>query len=211
MIQTNDVVLFQGDSITDCGRSREVPSINSGLGGGYAHLVACTLLAQRPNDNLSFLNRGISGDRITSLMARWKADALNLKPTVVSILIGINDIWHEFGSKTGTNMDKYERFYRELLQDTRAALPGVRLVLCDPFVLRCGVVQPEWLPVLAQEQALVQTLATEIGATVVAFQKMFDAAAQKTPPAYWSGDGVHPTLAGHMLMAQEWIKTVAGK
>ncbi|MEX0775135.1 MAG: SGNH/GDSL hydrolase family protein [Phycisphaeraceae bacterium] len=208
MLQPNDLILFQGDSITDAGRARNDLQRNGDLGRGYAAMTAALLLADHPTLNLGFLNRGISGDRVTNLMARWKGDCLNLQPTVVSILIGVNDIWHEFGSKTGTNMDKYERFYRELLVDARAALPQVRLVLCEPFVTRTGAVGDDWLPVLKEEQAIVRKLANEFAAKLVPFQGMFDQACQEAPANYWAGDGVHPSAAGHMRMARMWIESM---
>ncbi len=208
MLQENDLILFQGDSITDTGRGREGLQRNGELGRGYVQMAAASLLADNPALKLGVLNRGISGDRVTSLMARWKADCLNLKPTVVSILIGINDIWHEFGSRTGTSIDKYGRFYRELLQDTRQALPGVKLVLCEPFVTRCGVVGAEWLPVLKQQQEIVRQLVADFDAKYIAFQGMFDNLCEKAPPDYWAADGVHPTLAGHQHMARLWIQCI---
>ncbi len=211
MLEANDLILFQGDSITDAGRGRDGLHRNGNLGQGYAQMTAATLLADHPTLALGFLNRGISGDRVTSLMARWKADCLNLKPTVVSILIGINDIWHEFGTGTGTSIEKYSRYYRELLQDTRDALPDVRLVLCEPFVTRCGVVGAPWLPVLKEQQDIVRQLVGDFGAKHVPFQTMFDAACNEAPADYWAGDGVHPSLAGHQRMARLWIESIGMK
>lgn len=210
MLHKDDLVLFQGDSITDAGRLRDKVEPNAGLGTGYAHLVAAALLADLSSLNLRFLNRGVSGDRITNLLARWKADCINLNPTVVSILIGINDIWHEFGTRTGTSLDRYERFYGEILVDTKAALPEARIVLCEPFVTRCGVVADQWIPVLDRQRAIVAGLAESHGATFVPFQKIFAEASREAPPAYWAADGVHPTAAGHMRMARAWIDAVQG-
>jgi lysophospholipase L1-like esterase len=206
LIRANDVVLFQGDSITDCGRSREGNAVNGGLGGGYVSLVAAKVLAQRPGEGLKFLNRGISGNRIVDLYARIKADVINLNPTVLSVLIGVNDTWHEFGSRNGVAVPKYQRIYRDFLNEVRQALPAIRLVLCEPFVLSCGVVNGEWVAEMNERRAVTRDLATEFHATFVAFQAMFDAAIKEAPPMYWAGDGVHPTLAGHQRMATAWLE-----
>lgn len=200
------IVLFQGDSITDCGRSREATSANGALGGGYASLIAGRLLASHPDKNLSFFNRGVSGNRILDLAARIKGDVINLKPDVLSILIGVNDTWHEFNYQNGVAVPKYQRAFREFLAEVRGSLPGVHFVLCEPFVLPCGVVTPAWVAEMNERRAVVATLAKEFGATWVPFQSMFDEAVRQAPPAYWAGDGVHPTLAGHQRMADAWLK-----
>lgn len=208
MIRAKDIILFQGDSITDCGRARENIPLNGGLGGGYPAAIAAQLLATRPADGLTFLNRGISGNRIVDLYARIKADAINLKPGVLSILIGVNDTWHEFGGQNGVDVPKYERVYRDFLNEVRVALPSVRFVLCEPFVLNCGVVTKDWVAEMDRRRVVVGKLAAEFKAVFVPFQGMFDAAVKEAPPAYWAGDGVHPTLAGHYRMAQAWLAAV---
>ena len=212
MIQANDVVLFQGDSITDCGRTREVETANdlAGLGRGYAMQAAATLLRDRPGDRLRFHNRGISGNRVVDLYARWKIDALNLRPDVISILIGVNDTWHHFTRDNGVEVVRYAEVFRTLLDWTLERLPEVRLILCEPFVLGCGVVGEAWVTEMAQRRAVVRQLAGEFGAAFVPFQAAFDEAVSRAEPAYWAEDGVHPTAAGHALMAQTWLTTVLG-
>ena len=209
MIENNDIVLFQGDSITDCGRNRAAENYNNdvcGLGQGYAMMAASELLCTRPADGLQFFNRGISGNRIVDLDARIKSDLINLKPNLVSILIGVNDTWHEMGHQNGVEVPKYERVYRGLLTEVREALPGVKFVLCEPFVLSCGVVGENWVGEIDQRRAVVAKLAKEFGAVLVPFQSMFNDAVKKAPPAYWASDGVHPSAAGHMLMARTWLE-----
>jgi len=203
-------VLFQGDSITDCGRDRNATAVNDGLGQGYALLVAAQLLESRPGDGLKFLNRGVSGNRIVDLYARIKSEIINLRPTILSVLIGVNDTWHEFGSGNGVAVPKYERVYRECLSEVRVALPNVRFVLCEPFVLRCGVVTDDWMAEINQRRDVVKKLADEFQAVFVPFQTIFDDAVRRAPPTDWAADGVHPTYAGHMLMARTWLKTVEG-
>ena len=211
MIQPKDIILFQGDSITDCSRSRESAEANnlSALGLGYAKMAAAELLSQRPAEGLAFFNRGISGNRIVDLYARIKGDCINLSPNLVSILIGVNDTWHEYPGKNGVAVPKFERVYRALLNEIREAQPKVKFVLCEPFVLKCGVVTAEWVAEMDQRRAVVCKLAQEFGTAYVRFQSLFDEAVRLAPPEYWAADGVHPTAAGHMLMARAWLKEIA--
>ena len=208
LIKAKGTVLFQGDSITDCGRARDGNPVNGGLGGGYATFIAAALLAARPADSLKFINRGISGNRVVDLYARIKSDTINLKPDVLSILIGVNDTWHEFGSQNGVAVPKFERIYREFLSEVRESLPRIKFVLCEPFVLKCGVVTKGWVAEMDQRRAVTAKLAREFDAVFVPFQTMFDASLKEAAPAYWAGDGVHPTIAGHQRMAQAWLKAV---
>ncbi len=208
ILKTNDLTLFQGDSITDCGRGRDAQKPNVRLGNGYAMMTAAMLWADRPADALSFLNRGVSGNRIVDLYARIGADIVNLKPDLISILIGVNDTWHGFSSNNGVAVPKYERLYRALLEEIREALPAVRLVLCEPFVLPCGVVTEAWQAEMTERRAVVRELATAFDAIFVPFQSMFDEAMTEAPPEYWAGDGVHPTQAGHVRMARTWVEHV---
>ena len=212
MIKNNDIILFQGDSITDCGRSRDsinTPNDLCALGQGYPMMAAAQLLSTKPAARFQFFNRGISGNRIVDLYARMKSDLINLKPNIVSILIGVNDTWHEHVSQNGVEVLKYERIYRDLLSEVREDLPEVQFVLCEPFVLKCGVVTDEWVVEIDQRRAVVAKLAQEYDATLIRFQSMFDQAVKGAHPIYWAADGVHPTAAGHMLMAQNWLQQVA--
>lgn len=210
MIDPGDVILFQGDSITDCGRAREDTAANSmhAMGAGYAQRLAGRMLSERPGDELQFYNRGIGGNRVVDLYARWKIDALNLSPDLLSIHIGINDTWHEFGSRNGVEVGRYEMIYRELLKWTRQVLPEVKLVLCEPFYTMCGAVTEAWVPEIKARQEVVRRLAAEFHAAFVPWQQTFDAACEQAPPAYWALDGVHPTPAGHHRVAQTWYDTV---
>jgi acyl-CoA thioesterase I len=204
-------ILFQGDSITDAHRSRDDAGENSaaGLGVGYANLVASHFLASQPTAGMRFLNRGISGHRVVDLYARWKVDALNLQPNVISILVGINDTWHEFNNSNGVELPRFETIYRLMLQMTREALPDVALVLCEPFALPCGEVTADWLPDVAARIDVVHRLAAEFGAVLVPFQQALNVAVASGDPAYWAYDGVHPTPAGHRCMADCWLQAVA--
>ncbi|MCI0492718.1 MAG: SGNH/GDSL hydrolase family protein [Planctomycetes bacterium] len=213
LIVPGDTVLFQGDSITDAGRSRETdvaskPNHQSAMGNGYAWLAASQLLIDRPNDNLKFFSRGISGNKVYQLAERWQADCLDLKPNVVSILIGVNDIAHALNHDYDGTLETYEDDYRDLLNRTKDALPNVRLVICEPFVTRCGAVDDSWFPAFDGYRVAARRMADEVLATFVPFQSMFDAAAKIAPPEHWAADGVHPTPAGAALMAHAWLKAI---
>jgi len=212
MIEAGEVIVFQGDSITDAGRGKDVQAPNDphGLGVGYAAQISARLLAERPADDLKCYNRGISGHRVPDLYARWKIHALNLEPTLISILIGINDTWHGKNADNGVEVPRYEMIYREMLKWTRDVLPNVKLVLCEPFITRCGTVTDDWIPEVQERQAVVAKLADEFDGRLVKFQSMFDAACEEAPPEYWANDGVHPTPAGFHRMAEFWYQSVVG-
>lgn len=198
-------VLFQGDSITDGNRGRSADP-NHILGHGYAFIVAAKYGAGLPQLGLVFLNRGVSGNKVTDLAARWAKDALELKPDVLSILVGVNDAGH------GVPVAEFERGYEELLVQAHAANPQVRLVLGEPFTLPVGKKKENWeawRADLRQRQEVVARLAKKHGAALVRYQLVFDEACQRAPAEYWIWDGVHPTYSGHQLMADEWVRTVA--
>ena len=211
VIQAGDTILFQGDSITDAGRDKSIvdqPNSQPAFGNGYAWLAACGLLVDRPGEELAVYNRGISGNKVFQLAERWDVDCLELQPDVLSILIGVNDIWHARGGGYDGTAEVYERDYHALLKRTRTALPDVKLVICEPFVLRCGAVDDSWFPEFDAYRAAAARVAQEHDATWVGFQTMFDEAVRYAPPEHWAGDGVHPTGAGSALMAQAWLRAV---
>lgn len=202
-------ILFQGDSITDCGRTGSANPAES-LGGGYPFFIAARLHADRLGEEIEVVNRGISGHRVVDLYARWKVDTLNLKPDVLSILIGVNDTWHEFASQNGVEVPRYAEFYRKLIDWTKETLPNCRLILCEPFVLETGVVTPEWVTEIDQRRAVVKALADEYKTIFVPFQSVLSEAEKKAgDPAKLLRDGVHPTPCGHQLMADAWLKAAA--
>lgn len=209
-LRKGSVILFQGDSITDAGRNRRATQPNNagGFGRGYPYLLSAYLLGTRPEDELKCYNRGISGNKVPDLQKRWKVDALDLKPDLISILIGVNDIWHKLGGRYQGSVEDYEKGYRKLLEETKAALPKVKIVVCEPFVLRCGAVNDGWFPEFDQRRAAARRVAEAGGVIWVPFQSMFDEATRNAKPQYWAGDGVHPTMAGHALMAQTWMRHV---
>jgi lysophospholipase L1-like esterase len=218
LVEAGQTILFQGDSITDASRSREDRAANSpvALGKGYVWLAASQLLVDRPDGGFKLFNRGISGNKVHQLDERWQADCLDLKPDVLSILIGVNDYWHKVKHGYSGTLDKYETDYRALVQRTREALPAVRLVICEPFVLRnpgadenlakTWAVDNSWIPDFDGYRAAAKQVADDANVPLVPFQSMFDAAAKIAPPERWLVDGVHPTPDGAALMAHWWLK-----
>ncbi len=197
-------ILFQGDSITDGNRGRNADP-NHLLGHGYAFIIAARHGAAFPAAQLDFMNRGVSGNTVLDLAKRWKADTLDLQPSLLSVLIGVND--------AGKNvpLDEYEQTYDRLLTDARAANANIRLVLCEPFMLAVGEkadAQTERRENVKQRQAIVEKLAAKHHAAVVHFQRVFDEACTRAPAEHWIWDGVHPTYSGHQLMADEWERVV---
>jgi len=217
MLTASDTVLFQGDSITDAGRNRDLiePGHNNhpaAYGHGYVGHAAATLLARHPG--ITVHNRGVAGDRVTYLAERWEHDALNLQPTLICILIGINDTWHGTAKGTpdnGTTLEQYDTVFRALLDQTREKLPGVKLVIGEPFTLQSGaVLELPFHPEIDERRALAKKIAQDYDAVWVPFQEMFDDLSTQTEPRYWAGDGVHPTAAGHAKMAELWLEKVCG-
>ncbi len=203
------VILFQGDSITDAGRSKDsqLPDKAVGLGHGYAFLAAAQLHERYPSLHPTVFNRGISGHKVFQLADRWDVDALELEPDVISILIGVNDHWHSLNDYPGTP-ETYRRDYDALLERTVNARPDTPLIICEPFVLLEGtaIQREKWVPVFDEYRAASRELAKKYDAEFVPFQSIFDKALNRAPTSYWAPDGVHPSLAGAQLMADHWMK-----
>ncbi len=204
------VIVFQGDSITDAGRDRPHDGANDqrGLGGGYPLLCAAALRDRDSTRDLQIFNRGVSGNTVTDLQARWDHDTLALRPDVLSILIGVNDIWHTLMGQYNGTPEKYQRGFGDLLERTRTALPHVHVVILEPFVLRTGAVSEKWFPEFDRYRAAAARVARDMHATWIPLHEMFQQLARKTPPTYWLMDGVHPTLAGHAAITRRWLDAV---
>jgi lysophospholipase L1-like esterase len=205
--------LFQGDSITDGNRTRN-NDWNHVMGHGYQFIIASKLWYDFPKKGFHFFNRGVSGNKVTDLAARWQKDTLDIKPDVLSILIGINDISaFVYGNKDFT-AEQYETGYRSLLQQTKEQLPAVQFVLCEPFILPVGIVKDKWDAYsneLKKRQDCVLKLSLEFNAIFVPFQNAFNKVLSKAPAEYWIWDGIHPMPAGHELMAIKWLHHVSKK
>ena len=208
----HSVILFQGDSITDAGRTRSRigPNTPDGLGFGYARKIADALLVNYPKGYLQLYNRGLSGDRIQDMISRWEGDSLRLLPDLISILIGVNDTWNQVLLGMGSDPEQYQAIFHKILTETRQSLPKTRLVLCEPFLLLTGEVTREWSADITRRQGIVRDLADEFNAIFVPFQSALDLAAQKVSAHLLLEDGVHPTDRGHQVLADCWMKTVLG-
>jgi acyl-CoA thioesterase-1 len=205
-VTDNMKILFQGDSITDAGRGASP----TGLGHGYAYTVASLLGALHPSKRLAFTNRGISGNRAKDLGTRWQRDCIDLKPDVVSIMIGINDTWRHYDSNDPTPAERFEAEYRAILRRTKTEI-GARIVILEPFLLACPPDRLRWREDLDPKIDAVRRLARECADVYVPLDGLFAAACQEAPPEYWATDGVHPSPAGHGFIALQWVRAVTGQ
>jgi lysophospholipase L1-like esterase len=197
-------VLFQGDSITALGRGMTADP-NHILGHSYVFLIAGKYGAMLPERNLVFINRAIGGNKLADMAARWQQDTLDLKPDLLSILIGINDVGHD------VPFEQFEPMYDKILAASVAADPRLRIVLGEPFTLPVGKRKDDWEhwhAEVVKRQEVVAKLAVKYHAALVRYQQVFDEACRRAPAAYWIWDAVHPTYSGQQLMADEWVRTV---
>lgn len=204
LIKDNSVVLFQGDSITDCGRNR---AVSSDLGGGYPSLIAAMFSALYPEMNIKFINRGISGNRVKDLVNRWDEDCIKLNPTVVSILIGINDTWRRYDQNDPTSVEAFEKSYRDILTRTREKTKA-EIILLEPFLLHTPEDRKAWREDLNPKIQVVRDLAREFGTLFVPLDGIFWHYSAYKPMEFWAPDGVHPSKEGHAVIATAWMRAV---
>jgi len=199
-------ILFQGDSITDACRVR---GNDSNMGGGYPVLIKSRLGFTEPG-KYEFYNRAISGNRVIDIYARIKQDIINLKPDVMSILVGINDVWHElYESPNGIDANKYFRLYSMLIEELLEALPAVKIMILEPFVLKGSATKENWAYFESETKARAEKsreVAEKYNLSFVPLQKGFDDLLLQAPETYWTLDGVHPTEMGQAYIEQEWLK-----
>ncbi len=201
-----ETILFQGDSITDAGRSRDN---ENNLGYGYATMIKGVLGLDKPNDYQCF-NRGISGNRIIDVIARIRKDIINLKPDYMSLLIGVNDVWHGLGATAnGVTAEEFEEYYEFLIEKLKKELPELKIMILEPFVLKGYATEGSWdifRPEVEKRAAVARKIAEKYELPFVALQNKFDEAAKIAPADHWLWDGVHPKAAGHELIKREWLK-----
>ena len=205
-IEHNETILFIGDSVTDCGRNY---SDNGSLGSGYAFLAAAEWGRKYPEKKTNFINRGISGNRIIDLGRRWEEDCLRLNPAWVSIYIGINDVWRRYDNHDETPVEQFYEGYRKLIERTNEHTDA-QLILVEPFCLPVPEDRKTWREDLDPKIQAIRDLAREFQTRYVPLDGLFASASTQIDPAYWAGDGVHPTAAGHALIAKAWLETVQG-
>lgn len=197
-------ILFQGDSITDAGRSRENPHI---LGGGYANIAAKLISAKYPDISFEFINLGISGNKVEDLLARWEKDAIEIQPDIISILIGINDTWHRAAAKYWIKNDIFEWYYRMILARLKEKTKA-KIIILEQFLL--AVPDKEFFRIdLDPKIQIVRKLAREFADAYIPFDGLFAAASVVRAPTFWADDGVHPSAAGAKFMAEHYLNAVS--
>ena len=197
--------LFQGDSITDADRNRDD---ENNYGYGYPNLFAAEVGKAFPGEYY-FINEGISGNRIVDLYARIKSDIINHQPDYMSILIGVNDVWHEINDKDGVAPEKFEKIYTMLIEEIKDVLPDIKIIILEPFVLPGTGTSYAWdtfRSTLELNAQAAKRIADKFNLKFVSLQDKFDAACEKAQPSYWLRDGVHPTAAGHAIIKDELRK-----
>ena len=204
--------LFQGDSITDCGRSREVLT---DVGNGYPYLVRAHYGLGKPGQ-FEIVNRGISGNRSVDVYARIKADIINLKPDYLSILMGVNDVWHELAIGNGVATAKFEKIYTMLIEEVLEALPDVKLMILEPYALPGAATEGTledgsdkytvFRRDTEEKAAACRRVAEKFNIPFVPLQAKLDEMQKAYGTESVSGDGVHPNVTGHLLIARAWME-----
>jgi acyl-CoA thioesterase-1 len=204
-LHSNQTILFIGDSITDADRNR---SAYRPFGFGYVHFAANTLLAKYPELNISIINAGISGNTIRDLKSRWEKDCVSFKPNILSILIGVNDVWRQYSTPEklpqAVYENEYEQTYRQLLSQAKQQC-DCQLILMEPFMF-CDDSENEMFKQLRGYINIVERLAEEFGAVLVPLQSEIGKKIKQVPPEKWSSDSVHPYVWVHAWIAQRWLK-----
>ncbi|MFC7679449.1 SGNH/GDSL hydrolase family protein [Paenibacillus sp. GCM10028914] len=201
------VLLFQGDSITDCGRNY---NDKDNLGSGYALMISGKLGLTYPEKKIRFLNRGISGNLVVDLRARWEEDCIRLNPSWVSIMVGINEVGRKYKQGEPTSTEAYYEGYKELLVQT-IEKTGAKIILMEPFLLPVDDVTKQWREDLDPKIQAVRELAREFNTLYVPLDGLFAAAITQHDMTYYAPDGIHPTAAGHALISEAWMTAISGK
>ncbi len=200
--------LLQGDSITDAGRNREN---DAARGNGYPTLIAAELMYEHPGE-VCVINRGISGNRVVDLYARMKKDIVQLKPDYLSILIGVNDVWHDYADiPNGVSDEKYRKVYDLMIEEILQELPEVKIYILEPFVLPGTATQARWEEFSSEVKkraVSARAVAEKYHLPFIPLQEKFDALCNLAAPDWWLRDGVHPSAAGHEMIARELLKAV---
>ena len=204
-------ILFQGDSITDCGRIRE--NVEN-MGNGYPLFIKARLEYENHN-KFMFRNRGIGGAGILGVYERRKADIIDLSPDYMSILVGVNNVWNEFLTDNGVDFNRYEKIYSKLIEEVSTAVPDIKIIILEPFFLKGSKTEDtEEIPDRWEKFSLgmkeiakrTNSIAEKYSLPFIPLQHLFEQSAKETNDTYWLIDGIHPTEAGHELISREWLK-----
>ncbi len=204
LFQDSQRVVFIGDSITDCGRR----DLYAPYGNGYVSLVRAFVTARRPDTHLTWINRGIGGNTVRDLSARWEQDVVEARPDWLSVMIGINDIWRAFKDQPdqAVPIDEYESTLRALLARAVEAT-GCRLILADPYLIEPDREEPQRAET-DRYCTVVASLAVQFDAVHVASQEAFDRVLASSRPGDWAGDRIHPNLSGHAVLADAFLNAI---
>lgn len=208
-------ILFQGDSLTDCGRDKTGNNPVQAYGYGYVNIIGSKLTCDYPGTVI--YNRAYNGSRIADTYSRWIEDALNVDCNVMSILSGVNDIGFGIRMNQGADAKKFKFIYELMINEALEKKPDLKLMLCEPFLFKIENNTPElgkdivagwddWNGQLTERRGIVRELAKKYGAVFVPFAESFEEALKKAPPEHWSIDCIHATNAGHEIMARTWLR-----
>ncbi|MBQ4269554.1 MAG: SGNH/GDSL hydrolase family protein [Clostridia bacterium] len=200
-------IVMYGDSITDFNRTRDRDGFPESYGFGYVFFVAGELLKEDPL-KYEIINRGVSGNRVVDLYGRLKGDVWNLKPDVVSILVGVNDVWHELDIANGVDIERFERLYGMMIEETLQRLPNVKIIVCEPFIEKGSATESQYEQLLEVKEyaKAAKRVAEKYGVYFLPLQEKLDEAAARFSVKDYVFDGVHPNAAGSRLIAEEWLK-----
>ena len=208
-LSKGNTVLFQGDSITDAGRNHneQSPNNTSAFGSGYPMLAGAKLLNSYASLDLKIYNKGISGNKVFQLAERWEQDCFNLKPDVLSLMIGVNDFWHTLDGNYNGTPEIYEKDYIALMEKTRKVLPDIQIIIIEPYAVKSSgaAVNDKWYPLFDEYRKAADRVAKIYANAWIPMQSIFDKAEKYAPGKYWAGDGVHPSIAGASLIAESWL------
>jgi acyl-CoA thioesterase-1 len=208
LFKKGQIVLFQGDSITDCGRDREdITSLSNGYPGAIANMYNLLF----PGNDVTFINKGISGNRVVDLLGRYERDFKNIKPDFISILIGINDTWRRYDNNDPTSTEQYEQGYKELLQKIKSDFPNCYIMIIEPFLLNSLPDRASWREDLDPKIQVARKLAKEYADFYLPLDGIFaKVEVERYTCNQIAEDGVHPSAIGHAIIAEEYIKAIAG-
>ena len=198
-------ILFQGDSVTDTGRDRSDPH---DMGNGYPRYASAMMQDSFSDKEFEFVNLGISGNRTEHLVERLEADFIEIQPDIVSILIGVNDVWHHYSHGIETSDEQFEKNYRVVL-DALKTRTNARILMIQPFLLETvDPAKQAYTEELARKQAIVKQLADEYADAYLPLDEILHRETEEEP-AYYAADGVHPTPDGACYIGEAYLGAIA--
>ena len=183
--------LFQGDSVTDCHRDK---SLSASMGDGYVSLLSQT------KKGIKFVNKGVSGERTHDLVMRWTEDLTSIQPNYLTLLIGVNNIWHQYLLNRPSFLYEFSHHIRYMLNQVKRLFPHTKTLILSPFLLECGVVEQAWIHELDQQISELKLIANDYHLPFLDLHELFKKS--NLPSIQIAEDGVHPTQLGHQIIAQ---------